>query len=68
MKTLLIQAPGHLCHRLALRAQFLDPGTQPPVVGQLVVALHRTYQRMLADETTRPVDGYLDLICRAVHD
>ncbi len=47
---------------------FLDPGTQTRVAGQLVVALHRAHQRMAADETTRPVNGDLDLVCRATHD
>jgi hypothetical protein len=68
MKTLLIQALGHLCHRLALSVQLLDSSTQMRVIPQLLVALHRTYQRMLADETTRSVDGDLNLVCRAVHD
>src|SRR6516164_206620 len=67
VKALLVQALRYRGHRLPLRTQRGDPRTQAGVVRQLLVALHGTRQAVVADKTTRPADGHLNLIRLPLH-
>src|SRR5207253_778307 len=57
---LTVQLLGHLGERVSRLAELVDPVQEPPVVGHLLVTLHRTLQLVAAEEAPGPVDDHVD--------
>ena len=60
MKALAVQLLGHPGQRLSRLAELVDSIQEPPVVGHLLVTLHRAHQLVAAAKASCPVDGHVD--------